>query len=87
MKLVCQAGMVLMASMLAPSHAEEVVIDPSLHAFLTQFEEATSRFINGDPTAWKRHASKRDNVTIMGAVGGLREGLEGSGCAVRCGCR
>jgi ketosteroid isomerase-like protein len=79
MKLACQAGVVLMASMLALSHAEEPLIDPSLRAFLIQFEEATSRFINGDPTAWKRHASKRDDVTIMGAWGGYEKGWKGSG--------
>ena len=79
MKLVCQAGVVLVASMLAPSHAEEVVFDPSLRAFLTQFEEGTSRFINGDPTAWKRHASKRDDVTIMGAWGGYEKGWKEAG--------
>jgi len=79
MKLVCQAGVVLMAFMLAPSQAEEVVIDPSLRVFLTQFEEATSRFINGDPSAWKRDASKRDDVTIMGAWGGYEKGWKEAG--------
>ena len=75
MKLACRAGLALLASMFgATTQAEEVSIDPSLRAFLTQFEEGTSRFINGDPALWKRNASQRDDVTIMGAWGGYEKG-------------
>jgi ketosteroid isomerase-like protein len=41
----------------------------ALRQFLVSFEDATSRFINGDAAAWKRLASHRDDVTIMGAWG------------------
>jgi ketosteroid isomerase-like protein len=47
---------------------------PSLEAFFPQFEEGTSRFINGDPTLWKQNASHRDDVTIMGAWGAYEKG-------------
>jgi hypothetical protein len=34
--------------------------------FLRQFEEGIRRFVNGDASVWKQHASRRDDVTIMG---------------------
>lgn len=48
--------------------------DSSLRSFLAQFEEGINRFINGDPTPWKQNASRRDDVTIMGAWGGYEKG-------------
>jgi ketosteroid isomerase-like protein len=48
--------------------------DASLRAFLPQFEEGISRFLNGDPTLWKQHASRRDDATIMGAWGAYEKG-------------
>jgi ketosteroid isomerase-like protein len=48
--------------------------DSSLRSFLAQFEEGISRYINGDPTLWKQNASRRDDVTIMGAWGGYEKG-------------
>lgn len=48
--------------------------DASLRAFLPRFEEATSRFINGDPALWKRIASRRDDATIVGAWGAYERG-------------
>ena len=47
--------------------------DSSFRAFLSEWEKAQTRFINGDPTAWKQHASHRDDVTILGAFGGYGE--------------
>ena len=47
--------------------------DSSLRAFLPQWEEAQSRFINGDATLWKQNASHRDDATILGAFGGYGE--------------
>ena len=47
--------------------------DSSFRAFLPEWEKAQSRFINGDPTLWKRHASRRDDVTILGGFGGYGE--------------
>ena len=48
--------------------------DGSFQAFLPRFEEATSHFVNGDPTLWKEIASKRDDATIMGAWGAFEKG-------------
>lgn len=48
--------------------------DSSLQAFLPQFEEGTSRFLNGDPTLWEKNASQGSDVTIMGAWGGYEKG-------------
>ena len=47
--------------------------DSSFRAFLPVWEKAFSRFIKGDPTLWKQHASHRDDVTILGAFGGYGE--------------
>ena len=47
--------------------------DSSFRAFLPEWETAQSRFINGDPTLWKQHASHRDDVTILGGFGGNGE--------------
>jgi ketosteroid isomerase-like protein len=41
---------------------------------LPRFEEGTSRFLNGDPTLWKQHASHRDDAMIMGAWGAYEKG-------------
>jgi ketosteroid isomerase-like protein len=53
--------------------------DSSLRLFLAQFEEGISRFINGDPTLWKQNASRREDVTIMGAWGGYEKGWSEAG--------
>lgn len=50
------------------------VADSSLQSFLPQFEEGTSRFINGDSSLWKKNASQGSDVTIMGAWGGYEKG-------------
>lgn len=47
--------------------------DSSFFAFLPQWEEAQSRFINGDPTLWKQRSSHRADATILGAFGGYGE--------------
>src|SRR5690349_16429240 len=46
----------------------------SLQAFLPQFEEGTSRFINGDPALWKELASHQDDVTLFGGWGTYKLG-------------
>src|SRR5687768_11230968 len=51
----------------------DTTADSSFRAFLPEWEKAQSRFINGDPTLWKQHASRRDDVTILGGFGGHGE--------------
>ena len=64
----------------APSQIPAAVSgDSSLRSFLARFEEGISRFINGDPTLWKQNASRRDDVTIMGAWGGYEKGWSEAG--------
>ncbi len=48
--------------------------DTSFRAFLPQFEEGITRFINGDPAVWKGNASQREDATIMGAWGAYEKG-------------
>lgn len=47
--------------------------DASFRAFLRQWEEAQSRFINGDPTSWKENSSHGADATILGGFGGYGE--------------
>lgn len=79
MKLAACSIAVLVLMMIATAGALSqvpagAVGDSSLRAFLPEFEEATSRFINGDPALWKQKASRRDDATIMGAWGGYEKG-------------
>jgi ketosteroid isomerase-like protein len=48
--------------------------DPSFQAFLPQWEAAQSRFINGDPSVWKKNAAQGEDATIFGAFGGHEKG-------------
>jgi len=45
-------------------------VDPSFRSFLQEWEKAQRQFINGDPSLWKQHTSKQDDVTIVGGFGG-----------------
>jgi ketosteroid isomerase-like protein len=69
--------LVLIASVLSACTQTEVrptaASDSSLQAFLPRWEEAQTRFINGDPTLWKQNASQGDDATILGAFGGYGE--------------
>lgn len=47
--------------------------EASFRAFLTEWEKAQTRFINGDPSLWKQHTSHRNDVTILGGFGGYGE--------------
>ena len=90
MKFVTCTVLGIMLSILAIGSAPSQIPaaasgDSSLRSFLAQFEEGISRFINGDPTLWKQNASRRDDVTIMGAWGGFEKGLERSRPAIRLG--
>ena len=48
--------------------------DSGFRTFLVRWEEAQSRFINGDPTLWKQNSSHGDEDTIFGAFGGHEKG-------------
>jgi hypothetical protein len=48
--------------------------DASWKAFLSSFEEALNRFVNGDATLWKQHASQSPDASIMGAWGAYEKG-------------
>jgi hypothetical protein len=53
------------------TRAEEAsMAHESFDTFLQRFEDAQSRFVNGDPTAWIQIAAKDESVTIFGAFGG-----------------
>jgi ketosteroid isomerase-like protein len=68
-------GLPVFASGGAPSQSLTAAAkDPGLKSFLPRFEEATRRFINGDPGLWKENASQRDDVTIMGGWGAYARG-------------
>ncbi|HEY6403086.1 MAG TPA: nuclear transport factor 2 family protein [Blastocatellia bacterium] len=76
MKLVTYSFIGMALSILAVSAAlsQTASSDSSLRSFLPQFEAGINGFINGDPTLWKKNASHRDDVTIMGGWGGLAKG-------------
>ena len=50
----------------AQARPDSTCADSGFRAFLPDWEKAQLRFINGDPTLWKQHASHRDDVTILG---------------------
>jgi ketosteroid isomerase-like protein len=76
MKLVTYSiiGMALSTLAIGSALSQIAASDPSLLSFLPQFEAGINGFINGDPTLWKKNASHRDDVTIMGGWGGLAKG-------------
>ncbi len=57
----------------------ETARESSFRAFLTQWEGAQTRFINGDPSLWKQNASHGEDVTIFGAFGGSEKGWKAVG--------
>ena len=48
--------------------------DSSIREFLPRWEEAQSRFLNGNPSLWKQNASQGGDATIFGAFGGYEKG-------------
>ena len=68
------AGLALSGFACNVVQADAPTPDPLFNRFLQRFEEGASRFINGDPKPWKQNASKRDDVTVMGAWGGYEQG-------------
>ena len=78
MKLVAALGVVV-SSVLAVTAAQSVAersagSSASFKAFLTEFEKATTGFVNGDATLWKQNASRGDDVTLMGGWGTYEKG-------------
>ena len=45
------------------------MLDSAFAELVADFEDATERFMNGDPGPWRANASHRDDVTMMGAWG------------------
>jgi ketosteroid isomerase-like protein len=76
MKLVTYSfiGMALSIVAISAALSQTSSGDSSLRSFLAQFEAGINGFINGDPALWKKNASHRDDVTIMGGWGGLAKG-------------
>lgn len=62
-----------------PDDRPETARESSFAAFVSQWEGAQSRFINGDPTLWKQNASHAEDVTIFGAFGGSEKGWNAVG--------
>lgn len=48
--------------------------DASFKAFLPTWEQAVTRFVNGDPSLWKQICSHSDDATIFGGFGGFEKG-------------
>jgi hypothetical protein len=44
---------------------DEMVGASTFTAFLTEWEGAQSRFINGDPTLWKQNTSHGEDVSAL----------------------
>jgi ketosteroid isomerase-like protein len=80
--VVCSVAGVLVSMLVAgkaqPQGSPETA-ESSFRTFLSQFEQGTSRFINGDPALWKQHASRRDDVTLMGGWGTYERGWKDVG--------
>jgi ketosteroid isomerase-like protein len=79
--VVCAA--VALAAVLASTGAQSQTAtgdgESSFRAFLEQFEQGTRQFINGDPGPWLHHASRRDDVTLMGGWGTYERGWKSVG--------
>lgn len=58
----------------APGYVQRTTNQRPFDDFLRQWEQAQSRFINGDPALWKENTSHSDDVTIFGAFGGSEKG-------------
>lgn len=50
--------------------------EASFREFLTRFEKGLNNFINGDPTLWKQHVSRSEDVSIMGGFGAYEKGWQ-----------
>jgi ketosteroid isomerase-like protein len=73
--LAAGASVAMLATVNSWSHPSSPQ-DSDFRLFLRDFEDSTRRFINGDAEHWKRHASHREDVTIMGGFGGYEKGWQ-----------
>jgi ketosteroid isomerase-like protein len=78
MSFVIAAGTTAQRSTPADAPAAAAA-EKEFRAFLREFEEGTTRFINGDATLWNQHVSYAEDATIMGGFGAYEVG----GSAVR----
>jgi ketosteroid isomerase-like protein len=67
-------GMALSIMAIGSALSQTAASDSSLRSFLPQFEAGINGFVNGDPALWKKNASHRDDVTIMGGWGAYEKG-------------
>ena len=76
MKLIAgvMMGVVLSVLALAVARPGADANEAGFRAFLTEFEQGTTQFLNGEAALWKRHVSQRDDVTIMGGWGAWEQG-------------
>jgi ketosteroid isomerase-like protein len=65
--------MALALAVISFAHAQTTT-DAGFRAFLNQFEDARTRYINGDARAWKELLSTSADATVMGASGGVTTG-------------
>jgi ketosteroid isomerase-like protein len=75
--ILSMAGGVLMTvgvTTVARPHTPTGENGPGFDQFLREFETGIRRFVNGDATAWKQNASRRNDVTIMGGWGAYEKG-------------
>lgn len=74
-KLFLFAGVVWAASCWAQTQAPQPdKAEADFKAFLVRWEEAQSRFLNGDATMWKQNSSQSEEASIFGAFGGSEKG-------------
>jgi hypothetical protein len=64
--------LVIVACLLPSEAPAAAVDDASFRAFLPHFEEATSRFVDGDASLWKQYASHANDATIMAGWAPMR---------------
>jgi pimeloyl-ACP methyl ester carboxylesterase len=73
MKKTLVLSFLLVLTLSAVAQASSLSGNPDFDRFLADWEKAQNLFINGDPTLWKRHCSRRDDTTILGGFGGFGE--------------
>ena len=80
--LVCLTAVVVAALATSRAQSRPSPISEDFKVFLARFEKGVTGFVNGDPALWKQHASRRDDVTLMGGWGTYEKGWEKSAPAM-----